>query len=117
MRISILVSAVVLATAATAATAATCPAPGSITQSAAGTGFNYAAPGGWKGENPMADEGDLKGFKFDSAKVTDSAVVCRYISGDEGFVSLSLQGAKSPDGSGWKDKACAGGDVSSCAFK
>jgi len=127
MRMSSFAIAFVLVSITGVAGAATCPEPGAIKQSLPVVKAGESPEPGvvysvdqtqWKGENPMGDlSDDLKSYKFDSAKVSDKSVVCRYIGGDSGFVSISLQGAKAPDGSGWKDSTCSGTNVSSCAFK
>lgn len=116
MRKFFLVAAVAVLAVSGAASAETCPGPGDIAQKAneAG-GFLYAAKGNWRGENPMAVEGDLETLKFVNAKITDNSVVCRYEGGSKAFLSMSRPTAATPAGSAWKDKSCEG-DITSCSF-
>lgn len=98
------------------ALAATCPATGDIEQRANSSGgFLYAAKGNWRGENPMAAEGDLKTFKFVNAKITSDSVICRYEGGTAAFLSMSRPTTGKATGSAWKDNTCEG-EVGSCAF-
>lgn len=97
--------------------AATCPSATKITQKPDGQGYSYSAEGGWAGDNPMADEKDLKTFKFVGAKLTDKSVICRYEADGEGGASLSVASVKQADGSAWKGGECVASDVGACAFK
>lgn len=117
MRMFSLVAVVAALAMSGQALAETCPSAGDIAQQANKSGgFLYAAKGNWRGENPMATEGDLKTFKFVNAKITDKSVICRYEGGTEAFLSLSRPTTATPDGSAWKDNSCEG-DLASCSFK
>jgi hypothetical protein len=99
------------------AMADTCPAASSITQSAQGMGFAYSAQGGWAGDNPMGNEGDIKTFKFTSAKVTPTSVICRYEADEKGGASLSIKAKKQVSGDNWNsDNECVNGDIAACTF-
>jgi hypothetical protein len=73
MRKTLAASAVLLSvfTANAMAATAMCPATASIEQKKEEPGYSYSAPGPngrvWVGENPYANEGDLKTFVFDGA--------------------------------------------------
>ncbi|MFK8332392.1 DUF3757 domain-containing protein [Pseudomonas sp. BJa5] len=99
------------------ANAGTCPAAASISQAPKGLGFSYSAPGGWEGESPSADEGDLKTFTFANASIKSDAVVCKYKGDNQSSISLTLKKSVMPvGGSSWQGGTCAGSDPAECAF-
>lgn len=97
--------------------AETCPAASSISQTPEGDGFLYKAPGGWEGESPYADEGDLKTFNFANAMIKPNAVVCGYNGDNKSGVRLTLRKAVTAvEKSDWQDGTCESSNTAMCAF-
>ncbi|MFJ4156852.1 hypothetical protein ACIPZF_18895 [Pseudomonas sp. NPDC089752] len=97
-----------------------CPKASDITQMPMNHGFAYKAPGGWTGENPGADENDIKSFKFTAVKVNPNVVLCDF-EGDGNFsgVRMNLRESKTPDKGDWKDGFCksTNNNPQDCTFK
>ncbi|MFK0089372.1 hypothetical protein ACIQUS_19025 [Pseudomonas sp. NPDC090755] len=102
---------------ATSVQAQTCPAVSSISQTPKDVGFLYKAPGGWEGESPNADEGDVKTFNFANALIKPNAVVCGYNGDNKSVVELTLEKAvTAAEDFHWQDGTCEGSDPAKCAF-
>ncbi|CAI3807150.1 hypothetical protein GLGCALEP_04513 [Pseudomonas sp. MM221] len=102
------------------ALADSCPNASDITQKPMGQGFAYTAPGGWSGDNPVADEGDIKSFKFTAVKLNTEVALCDFEgSGPMAGARLALREAKTPDQGDWKDGFCKSGsnNPQDCTFK
>ena len=100
-----------------------CPSAASIEQKKEEQGYSYSAPGPngrvWVGENPFAEEGDLKTFVFTGAVYRDvssegntDVVSCDY-EGDEWYAFArmtlySFRGWAPVNGTKWKPQPTAG---------
>lgn len=104
-----------------------CPAVSDIKQTADGKGFSYtaAAPNGqqWVGENPMADESDLKNVTFKMASIRTNTsktfVACDYEGKKDEAVRMSLttKSAAKPVGTAWKGNECKENNQELCTFE
>jgi len=106
-----------------------CPAVDAIHQEKEDLGYSYfsvAPGGGWKGENPYAQESYLKGLKFVSAAIRTGQsgpfVACDY-EGPEQFAFLRMSRRfitlPKPDGPNWDSNAfckSVSGSVADCRF-
>lgn len=99
------------------ASAANCPSPSDISQKEEGQGYAYSAMGGWAGENPVANEDDLKSFQFVGAKITEGSVICRYEGEGDGGTSLAMKASKRATGSSWNKGECTASVTSACPFE
>ncbi|MBC3411818.1 DUF3757 domain-containing protein [Pseudomonas sp. SWRI107] len=109
--------AVALLLVAGQAVAQSCPEASTVTQKPEGTGFAYMAAGGWTGENPMADEHDLKTFKFTAVKIKEGAVLCDYEADERGGARMQLKASKQPAKGNWSNNFCKSANPADCTFK
>ncbi|MCR4539604.1 hypothetical protein NUV89_14470 [Pseudomonas sp. 18.1.10] len=110
-----------------------CPGIGSIHQTKEAQGYSYSAiapGGGWRGENPFAEEHYLKGMKFESAAIrTGQAgpgqpeyyfVACDYEGPEQfAFLRMSQRFPVRPRavGENWSaGDFCRGTSVTDCPF-
>ena len=105
----------------------TCPAAAEIKQAAKGQGFTYSAPAPhgqqWIGENPMADETDLKNITFKMAAIRQNSdgehyVACDYEGKKDETVRIALKTreAAKPIGGTWKTE-CKEANPTHCTFE
>ena len=111
----------------------TCPSVTSIHQTKEEQGYSYSAiapGGGWRGENPFAEEHYLKGMKFESAAIRVGQaspgqpayyfVACDYEGPEQfAFLRMSKRFPTRPRGTGdnWiEGNFCRGTSVADCPF-
>lgn len=100
------------------AAAQSCPAASEITQKPLdGGGYAYQAPGGWSGDNPFADQDDLKSFKFTAVKLKENVVLCDYEADAQGGARMALRESRQPDKGNWNDGFCKSANPVDCTFK
>lgn len=100
-----------------------CPAVSDIKQEVKGQGYAYTA-GDWMGENPMADESDLKNVMFKMAAIRsnsmgDAFVACDYEGKKNEAIRMTLKTktVAKPVGTAWANNECKGSDPALCTFE